>query len=94
MMNETQSKEETVAAIEAAFGRFWGKQSVLNACTRAEYADHFPEDMIEERTSWDELKCMFDDMRDGFQALFDFVAELAEKENSANRTPASVIPAE
>jgi len=90
MMNKTQSDEETVAAVEAAFGGFWGKQSVLDACRRARYADDCPEDMVKERTSWDELKGMFDDVRMGFQALLDLVAKLSEKGDLADGVPVTV----
>ena len=90
MMNKTQSEEETVAAIEAAFPDFNGGRSVLEACRRARYADVFPEDMVEERTSWDELKGMFDDVNRGFQALLDLVAKLSERGDLADGVPVTV----
>jgi len=89
-MNKTQSDEEAVAAIEAAFPEFSGRRSVLDARRRAKYADDFPEDMVEERTSWDELKGMFDDVREGFQALLDLVAKLSERGDLADGVPVTV----
>lgn len=49
--------------------------SVRRAIETVDYIEKFPEDMVEERTSWDELNNMLDRMCYGFNKLLNLFVE-------------------
>ena len=66
------------------------QQSVEDADTAAWTMDHDPEDMCEERTSWDELCSMTHNLAAGFNTLRDAVKEFLDTppKNGEVGTPA------
>ena len=53
--------------------------AVYEALGDIHYMELFPEDMVEERTSWDELYDTMCSLRRGFSALYDVVRRIADE---------------
>lgn len=53
--------------------------AVTGALKDIDYMKLFPEDMVESRTSWDELYDTMCNLRRGFSTLYDVVRRMAEE---------------
>lgn len=71
------SQEDMIDLLKRAFPDL-NCDDVNEALGEIGYMELFPEDMVEERTSWDELYSKVCKMRRGFNALFDVVLRMAE----------------
>lgn len=77
MKREEMSLEDVIDLMKRAFPDL-DSDSVDEALKEIDYMKMFPEDIVEERTSWDELYSTVCSLRRGFNALYDVVLRMAE----------------
>lgn len=77
MKREEMSLEDVIDLMKRAFPDL-DSDSVNDALKEIDYMESFPEDIVEGRTSWDELYSTVCSLRSGFNALYDVVLRMAE----------------
>ena len=71
------SREDTIGLLKSAFPGL-NDDAVDGALQQIQYMETFPEDMVEERTSWDEMYGIVCSLERGFDALYDVVLQMAK----------------
>ena len=77
MKRDEMSREDVIDMLKRAFPDL-NCDAVYGALKEKGYMGSFPEDMVEERTSWDELYGIVCKFESGFDALYDVVLRMAE----------------
>ena len=77
MIRKEMSKEDVIELLKRAFPDM-NCDAVYGALREKGYMESFPEDMVEERTSWDDLYGIVLKLESGFDALCDVVLRMAE----------------
>lgn len=73
-----------LTALKAISSNYENECNIFNiqqAVDTSNYIEHFPEDIIEERTSWEELKYKMTAFQRGFEDIFFELRKLGEKIN-------------
>lgn len=81
MTGDESRKAEVLSAVKSLFPGFGaGSEDLIErAIEHDNYADTFPEDMIEERLGWLEIRDMFNDVRSAFNLLANLIVREAER---------------
>ena len=77
MSRKEMSREDMIDLLKRSFPDL-NCDAVYGALQEKGYMESFPEDMVEERTSWDELYGIVRRIESGFDALYDVVLKMAE----------------
>lgn len=72
-------REETLEELKNKFPSFYFGSSVKNALDTIFHYRTFPEDYVESRTDYEDLKDQFDNVCDGFEQLIELLKEVGNE---------------